>query len=50
MTFNQKFESHDSYEIVAKVSGEKIIYDSDDDQSEKIRFKLFDKGILDCSW
>lgn len=28
-------ENHDSYEIVAKVSGEKIIYDSDDNQSDK---------------
>lgn len=27
--------THDSYEIVAKVSGEKIIYDSDDDQSDR---------------
>ena len=27
--------THDSYEIVAKVSGEKIIYDSDDNQSDK---------------
>lgn len=26
---------HDSYEIVAKVSGEKIIYDGDDNQSDK---------------
>lgn len=27
--------TYDSYEIVAKVSGEKIIYDGDDDQSDK---------------
>ncbi|WP_088188043.1 hypothetical protein [Desulfosporosinus sp. FKA] len=27
--------THDSYEIVAKVSGEKVIYDSDDDQNEE---------------
>ncbi len=27
--------THDPYEIVAKVSGEKIIYDSDDDQSDE---------------
>ena len=27
--------THDSYEIVAKVSGEKVIYDSDDDQNDK---------------
>lgn len=26
---------HDSYEIVAKVSGEKVIYDSDDDQNDE---------------
>lgn len=27
--------THDSFEVVAKVSGDKIIYDSDDDQSDK---------------
>lgn len=27
--------THDSYEVVAKVSGDKIIYDSDDDQSDE---------------
>lgn len=27
--------THDSYEIVAKASGEKIVYDSDDNQSEE---------------
>lgn len=27
--------THDSYEIVAKVSGEKIVFDSDDDQSDE---------------
>lgn len=27
--------THDPYEIVAKVSGEKIVYDSDDDQSDE---------------
>ena len=27
--------THDPYEIVAKVSGEKIVYDGDDNQNEK---------------
>ena len=36
LNLSQEWASiNDPYEIVAKVSGEKIIYDSDDNQSDK---------------